>query len=219
MTSSLIKSGAAALVAALAFAACAGNQSVPTSSLPMTPDSIRAAAPDAASPCPIPVGWAFAGPCDPIALSTTGAKGSLPAYKGFALSSTLGSNNAKKGTFLVFQDATGKGDITGTVEGQKFPADKNAILYLAALNTSKKGFTFNVSPAISITSKAKIKGKGCSLDKLGVTKTGFAWGPSGITGTIAKNGKSVSFPGLPVPGGEAIPASSAGPFYLAFSCK
>jgi hypothetical protein len=217
MTSSLIRSGAAALVAALAFAACAGNGTVPSSSLPTTADSIRSIAPDATSPCPIPVGWAFAGPCDPIALTTTGGTGKLASYMGFALSSTLGSNNSKKGTYLVFQDATGKGDITGTVSGLKFPKDKNAILYLAALNTSKKGFNFNSTPAIKITSKTAIKGKGCSLDKLAPTKTGFAWGPSGITGPIAKNGKSVSFPSLPV--SQAIPAGTAGPFYLAFSCK
>ena len=45
MTSSLIRSGAAALVAALAFAACAGNTTVPSSGLPAASDSIRAVAP------------------------------------------------------------------------------------------------------------------------------------------------------------------------------
>ncbi|HTA40691.1 MAG TPA: hypothetical protein VK760_16530 [Candidatus Acidoferrales bacterium] len=217
MTSSLIRSGAAAVVAALAFAACAGNGAVPSSSLPNTADTLRTVAPAAANPCPIPVGWKFAGPCNPVKLTTAGGSGKLPAYKGFALTSTLGSNNSKPGTYLVFQDATGKGDITGTVEGLKFPKDKNAILYLAALNTSKKSFTFNVTPAIKITSKTAIKGKGCSLDQLGATKTGFAWAPSGITGTVATNGKSVSFPSLPVH--QTVPAGTSGPFYLAFSCK
>ena len=166
MKSSLIRSGAAALVAALAFAACAGNATVPSSGLPTTSDSIRVAAPDAGAPCPLPVGWVFGGPCDTVPLTKTGGTGSLPNYMGFTLTSVLGSNTAKKGTALVFEDATGKDDITGTVKGKPFPKLKNAILYLAALNTSKPAFAFNVTPSITIKSKSKIGGKVCVLNQL-----------------------------------------------------
>jgi hypothetical protein len=211
MTSSLIRSGAAAIVAALAFAACAGNSTVPSSSLPVTADSIRAAAPDAGVPCPLPVGWVFGGPCDTVPLTTSGGTGSLPTYKGFVLTSVLQSNNAKKGTALVFEDATGKGDITGKVNGKKFPVLKGSILYLAALNTGK-AFTFNATPAITIKSKAKIPGKSCVLNQLVTKGKGFAWQATPITAAV--KGKSITFGSLPVP--QAIPA---GAFFLAFACK
>jgi hypothetical protein len=208
MKSSLIRSGAAAIVAGLAFAACAGHGMVPSSGAPVSSDVIHAA-PAATSPCPIPVGFPFKGSCNPIAIATTGATGDLKPYKGFTLTSALSTNNAKKGTYLVFQDATGEGDI-GKYNGQSFPKLKGAILYLAALNTSK-AFSFNATPSIKITSKAAIKGKSCLLNEL--MKTG--WQSTPISGTV--KGHSVTFGSLPV--ALAVPASTTGPFYLGFSCK
>jgi hypothetical protein len=212
MKSSLIRSGAAAIVAALAFAACAGNGSVPSSSLPNTANSMHAAAPNGTgAPCPLPVGWIFGGPCDTVPLTTSGGSGSLKAYMGFTLTATLGGNNAKKGTALIFEDATGKGDITGKVNGKKFPVLKGALLYLAALNTGKE-FTFQTTPAIVIKSKTAIKGKLCTLNQLITKGKGFAWNPTPIQ--AKPTGKSVSFGSFPV--AETIPA---GPFFLAFGCK
>ena len=216
MKSSLIRSGAAALVAALAFAACAGNQTVPSSGLPVTSDSIRAAAPDAAPTCPLQLGWVFGGPCDTVPLTKTGGTGSLPNYMGFTLSSTLYSNTAKKGTALIFEDATGKHDITGTVKGKPFPKLKNAILYLAALNTGNP-FVFNATPKITIKSKTKFTAKVCVLNRLrppAKGKPGYTWTPTPITG--APKGKTVIFGSIQPPGGQAIPA---GAFFLGFSCK
>jgi hypothetical protein len=212
MTSSLIRSGAAALVAALAFAACAGNGTVPSSSLPTTSDMIRSNAPDGtAPPCPLPVGWTFGGPCDAVPLTKTGGTGSLPAYMGFTLTSVLATNNAKKGTALIFEDATGKGDITGKVNGKKFPLLKGSILYLAALNTGK-AFAFNATPAITIKSKAKIPGKVCTLNQLAPKGKGFTWTPTPIK--AQPKGKSVIFTSFGVP--QNIPV---GAFFLAFSCQ
>lgn len=211
MTSSLIRSGAAAVVAALAFAACAGNSTVPSSSLPTTSDSIRAAAPDGTVPCPLPVGWTFGGPCDAVPLTKTGGSGSLPNYMGFTLKSVLASNNAKKGTALIFEDATGNGDITGKVNGKAFPKLKNAILYLAALNTSA-AFTFNATPAITIKSKSKIPGKVCTLNQLTPKGKGFKWGPTPIQG--APKGKTVAFGSIQF--SQNVPA---GAFFLGFSCQ
>ncbi len=212
MKFSLIRSGAAAAAAALAFAACAGNGTVPSSSaLPGTADSLRAAAPDGKIPCPLPVGWTFGGTCDTVPLTTQGGKGTLPAYKGFTLTSTLATNNAAKGTALAFQDATGNGDITGTVKGAKFPVLKNALLYLAALNTGK-AFTFNGTPAIAIKSTSAIKGKSCVLNELKAKGKGYTWDSTPIQAAV--KGKTVSFPSLPVP--QSVPA---GAFFLAFSCS
>jgi hypothetical protein len=216
MKSSLIRSGAAALVAALAFAACAGNATVPSSGLPITSDSIRAAAPNAGVPCPLPVGWVFGGPCDTVPLKKTGGSGSLPNYMGFTLSSTLFSNNAKKGTALVFEDATGKGDITGKVNGKPFPKLKNALLYLAALNTSA-AFIFNATPQITIKSKSKIPGKVCTLNQLAPKSKNskvLIWSPTPIIG--APKGKTVVFGSAQPPNGQPIPA---GAFFLGFTCQ
>jgi hypothetical protein len=212
MTSSLIKSGAAALVAALAFAACAGNSTVPSSNgLPMTSEAIHSNAPDGtAPPCPLPVGWVFGGPCDAVPLSTTGGKGSLKAYQGFTLTSVLASG-APKGTVLLFQDATGKGDITGKVNKKAFPLLKGSILYLAAVNTGKP-FSFNATPQITIKSKAAIPGKECTLNQLAPKGKGFTWNATPIH--AAPKGKSVNFGSFGVP--EAIPS---GAFFLAFSCQ
>jgi hypothetical protein len=211
MKSSLIRSGAAAIVAALAFAACAGNGAVPSSSLPSNATMVRVATPDAGVPCPLPVGWTFGGPCNTVPLKTTGGSGSLKAYMGFTLSTVLASNNAKKGTALVFEDATGKGDITGKVNGKKFPLLTGAILYLAALNTGA-AFTFNATPAITIKSKTAIKAKSCTLNQLTPKGKGFVWTPTPISAPV--KGKTVSFTSLPAP--QSIPA---GAFFLAFGCK
>jgi hypothetical protein len=210
MNSSLIRSGAAAVVAALAFAACGGsNGMVPASSgMPSTTGNALQMTSDAASPyCPIPVGYPFGGSCNPIKLKKTGSAGNLKAYKGFTLTSQLSSNTSKKGTILAFQDATGKGDI-GKYKGKSLPKDKNAILYLAGLNTGA-AFSFNATPAITIKSTTAINGKSCSLDQF--EKNG-KWKATGITGTV--KGKTVAFGSLPV--SKAIPN---GVFYLAFSCK
>jgi hypothetical protein len=211
MTSSLIRSGAAALVAALAFAACAGHGTIPSSSLPTTADSIRAAAPDAKVPCPLQVGWTFGGPCDNVKLTKTGGSGTLPLYMGYTLTSVLQSNTLKKKTVLAFQDATGNGDIKGKVNGKKFPVLKGAILYLAALNTGA-AFSFNATPQITIKSKSKIAAKACVLNQLTPKGKGFVWKSTPIIGY--PKGKSVTFGSVPFP--QAVPAGS---FFLAFGCK
>jgi hypothetical protein len=217
MKSTLIRSGAAAIVASLAFAACAGgsNNMVPSSSgFPATSNAIHVS-PDGTSPCPIPVGWSFGGSCDPVVLQPTGGKGKLKGYMGYTLTSTLSSNTAAANQVLVFQDATGKGDIktNASVGNAKFPLNKGAFLYLAALNTGA-AFKFNSSPAIKLTSKAAFTKKSCALWETKAKGKGFIWVASGITATA--KGKVLAFPSLPVPGGEAIPA---GPFYLSFVCK
>lgn len=214
MKSSLIRSGAAAIVAALAFAACAGNGAVPsaTSSLPTTPDSIRAASPDGTIPCPLPVGWTFGGPCAAVPLTKSGGTGSIPKYKGWTLTSVLAPNNAKKGTALLFEDATGQGDITGKVNGKSFPVLKGAILYLAALNP-KAAFTFQGTPAITIKSAKAIPGKVCTLNQLTAKGKGFVWTPTPIQG--APKGKTVSFPTISVIQ-QPVPQ---GAFFLGFSCQ
>ncbi len=212
MTSSLIRSGAAAVVAALAFAACAGSGTVPSSSsLPTTVDSMRAAAPDATIPCPLPVGWVFGGPCDAVPLKKSGASGSLPKYKGWTLTSMLASNTAKPHTTIIFEDATGKGDITGKVKGKSFPVLKDAILYLAALNTGA-AFAFNATPGITIKSKTKIPGHVCVLNELLPKGKGYYWKPEPIQG--APKGHSVIFGSLPA----SLPVP-AGAFFLGFSCS
>jgi hypothetical protein len=209
MKSALIRSGAAAIVATFAFAACGGSNGMVPSSAGMASNTALHVAPAATNPCPIPVGWKFGGSCDPVALKATGAQGKLAPYKGFTLTSKLSSNNAAKGTFLVFQDATGAGDIKGKVSGKSFPKLKGTILYLAALNTGA-AFTFNASPGIKITSTSAIKGTACALNEL----TTKGWIAPGITGIV--KGKTVTFTALTIPGGEAVPA---GPFYLAFTCS
>jgi hypothetical protein len=208
MKSALIRSGAAAIVATFAFAACGGsNGMVPSASGPVSSSALRTVAPAAANPCPIPVGFPFGGSCNVVALTTAGGSGKLAPYKGFSLTSTLGSNNAKKGTALVFQDATGKGDI-GKDGTTKFPLLKGAFLYLAALNTGKP-FGFNVTPGIVIKStKTKITGTSCALNEL----TAKGWIQPGITGTI--KGNTISF--LSLPASDPVPA---GAFYLAFTCS
>ena len=172
MKSSLIRSGAAALVAALAFAACAGNATVPSSGLPTTSDSIRVAAPDAAPPVRC-LGWVFGGPCDTVPLTKTGATGSLPNYMGFTLTSVLGSNNAKKGTALVFEDATGKGDITGTVKGQAVPQAQERDSIPRRAEHQQAALASMSTPAITIKSKSKIAGKVCVLNQLRCKKKGL----------------------------------------------
>jgi hypothetical protein len=214
VSSSLIRSGAAALVATLAFAACAGgSSSIPSSGASSAGTSYRGVpVTDAAgaNPCPINIGgWNFGGSCSPIVLKTSGGKGGLKAYEGYTISSELSSGTQKNGQVVVFADATGNGDITGKLKGKKFPLLKGAFLYLEGLNTGA-AFVFNKSPGIAITAAKGFPGKTCVLSELAATgKWTSEPLPSGI------KGKTLTFPSLTVPGGQDVPS---GPFFIAFSC-
>jgi hypothetical protein len=134
----IIRSGAAAIVAAVALAACGGHGVVPqsvsqTSAFAPLSDVAQAVSPDK-SPCNHPGMYYFLGSCAAFKLKMSGVTtvplGSKTPYKGIKITTTFGSGNGPafdnppKGVSFVdavMGDAIGKGDITGQVGGKSFP--------------------------------------------------------------------------------------------------
>jgi hypothetical protein len=203
-----MRSGAAALVATLAFAACAGQQSVvpSSSSAGSTSNSLGLVEPNAASGCPIAVGWKFGGPCVAFSVKKPYSTATLKRYKGYGVSVQY-AERLQGSTKLVLQVATGNGDITGKFQRQAFPPDKHAFLYLAVLDPGKY-IGFNQYPKYTFTASSNFKGP-CYLDTLyGSIWYSFPWLQGGVI-----QGKTLTFDFYPSIWGFE------GPIYLAVRCK
>jgi hypothetical protein len=169
MRLSLIRACAFATVASIALAACAGNNSVPSSPTamapPAAPESTEAAPltsaattndEDAAQPAqgdnmsplavktcatsPPQYQWIFDGACDTFTLKSTGGTFTLGEYQSISVKGSIGKNTAKTAAKIVLADATGKGDI-GKFQGKSFPLYKG------------KGTTFVYASAMNQSSQ------------------------------------------------------------------
>ena len=131
-----IRSGAAAIVAAVALAACGGHGVVPSQSfasgnaVSTGSDALLNAVSDAkVSKCDITGMYYFHGSCVPFNLNmnsnTTIELGKYGAYHGIKITTTLSTiQNPPKGVKtipFIMGDAVGNGDITGQVKGKSFP--------------------------------------------------------------------------------------------------
>ena len=170
MRSSLIRSGIAALVSAIALAACGGHGIVPQSAAPGS--SFGAQRARAKSPCANPkLPWYFKGSCVASILTSKGGTVKLAPYKGITATISLYANSAKGKVAFVTGDALGKGDITGKTAfplyGSKTCAKGSnctgtTLVYLEAVNSSKATIKFTGSQAAQLViASKKFPGKSC----------------------------------------------------------
>jgi hypothetical protein len=210
------------------LAACSGGSSVPPAMQQDTPSSavrvgLASLSPSLSaglsggskSPCNLPSGWDFLGPCKEMILPFKGTTITFPSYRGFNVSVKIGMNgwasNGKPN--LVMSEGTGDSDIVGKHYEGIFPvfgsrkatcvADGGGavpckgkgflyILYYAA--TSGEGGGFPNFPAYHITYTGKLPGTVCSETWL-VWKGQWFWGL--LNSTVKPKNGSVTFPAYP----------------------
>ncbi len=161
----------AAATALVALAACAQPGLAP--SQPFTGAAVRAAA--AASPCRIAGFYDFHGACTQAVLPAAGGALRLAPYRGFALTLTFPQNDGGGKPTLLLGDATGSGDITGTVRGVPFSrypkpcasrsCPGTAFLYI--VRRSSTAFTATGKTALTIVNAGTYPGTTCFTVGLG----------------------------------------------------
>lgn len=242
------RSGAPAIVAAVALAACGGHGVVPqgvsqTSAFAPLNDVAQAVSPDA-SPCSIPGLYYFMGSCAAFHLKMNGTTvvplGSKTPYKGIKITTTFGAfENPPKVPYIdaVMGDAIGKGDITGKVGGKSFPlygVGKDCVssngqaefcpgkpfVYAELINLSKGKYTLKpkLTPKFDITDANGFPGKKLCFPAILTAKTQHSAGGWAPNATL----------GAPPKGNTLIINSQPnpgqlyyppGPFYVAGVCE
>ena len=155
--------------AAAALAGCATSGSLPVEGPGYSP--FAATGSDAANPCRVKGYYAFGGPCVSHVLPARGYTFSLPRYRNIDWRWVVSPNNGGGKTF-AFSDATGNGDITGTVGGKPFPAYPSicgakscpgkAYLYVLANIRTAQQVNAPHSPMFA-TDRSGLPGKNCGI--------------------------------------------------------
>jgi uncharacterized low-complexity protein len=218
MKSLALRSGGAALAAALAFSACAGGSMTPAPG-GFSANTLRS--PLAKNACgAAQVGYVFGGRCGSAQIKSHGGRGGIPPYLGYSARIAFGANTGitKKAVF-VMRDATGNGDISGTLNGNAWPAftgSGTAFLYLAVNNTSASTVSFQKTPAIVVTNIKKTGFPGTTCALYALTSTG--WVATGVTGTpTGKKGRTrLTFAATQL---SAAVSSPPGPSYFGLACQ
>ena len=227
MQLSSLKIGVAAAFA-LALAACAGNGAVPSSApngaSPFAVPDKKPTSPPVNTPCSNLTGtWDFLGSCKRRSLNSAGGVPELKRYGGIAVNLNCGTDATGAVPFL-FGDATGNGDITGTLNSAPFPVygtscvdpssnpitcTGTAVVYLEAINTTTTAVNLTSSPRIDVTDQHGYPGKSCAV---AVLQASGAWMITPITGNAKKHALSIKSLPLAV----ALPP---GGFYLTIACQ
>lgn len=242
MRLSIIPAGCVAVVAAVALAACGGHGVVPSQLAPngaVAPagNAVLGVVPDGKSKCDIPGIYYFHGDCVAFNLSmnaTTIVKlGKYGAYKGIKITTTFGVfQNPPKGVKTIaalMGDATGSGDITGTIGGKSFPiygAGKDCVnntgqpiycpgkpfVYAELINTSKYTLKPKYTPGFNITDTNGFPGKRLCFPAILTAK---GWQPNTTLGA-QPHGQTLVIGQQPNPGQLVYPP---GPFIVAGACE
>ena len=140
------------------------------------------------SPCKIPNGLYFRGPCQRFALPRYGKRISFASYRGLSVVEHIGSNSGD--TSLVVGMGTSDKDITGKTHGSAFPeygsvrcmtafggsipCKGKAFLYSLTYNTGVD-VGLHETPTFRVTSTDAFPGKKCQEAFLGYSTSGFFW--------------------------------------------
>jgi hypothetical protein len=225
MRLSMVRAGSLAATAALALAACAGqNAAVPATSNAIEQPLGVADAVTTCATSPPQYAWIFKGACDAkIMVKATGGSFTLGAYDSISVKGSIGENNAKGTAIVALADATNtNGDIEKD-KGTAFPAyhgEGKTFLYAAAINQSSqtlKPIAKKGKPILQyiITDTKKLPGKQCGAAILTAGSNGKpVW--SSIPATITIKGDVLTITQYAVPNGfEFAPKT---PLYFAVNC-
>lgn len=229
MRLSMVRAGSLAAIAALALAACAGqNAAVPATSNAM-PAGIEQSlgVVDAVTTCdtsPPQYAWIFKGACDAkISVKATGGSFTLGAYDSISVKGSIGQNNAKGTAIVALADATNtNGDIEKD-KGTAFPpyhGEGKTFVYAVAVNQSAqtlKPIAKKGKPILQyiITDSKGLPGKRCGAAILTSGSNGKPlW--SSIPATVIVKGNVVTITQYSVPNGFEFGPKT--PLYFAINC-
>jgi hypothetical protein len=243
MRFSMIRSGSAAIVAAAALTACGGHGVVPSQSVApgfSNAGAIANAVPDKTSPCAVQGMYYFHGSCVAFSMNLTKntlvVLGKYKAYQGLKISTQLSPFVSPPKNVqtvpAVMGDATGKGDITGTVGGKSFPLykpgsngcvnsqgkvekcpGKATFVYAELINKSKYTLKPKNTPAFQITDSNGFPGKNLCFPAILTSK---GWAPNTTLGG-KPSGKTLTIQSAPNPGQLIFPAM--GQFIVVGVCE
>lgn len=233
MRLSIVRAGLLATVAALALAACAGqNAAVPATSNAVTPGvSIDTMQPmgvigdvTTCATSPPQYLWIFKGACDAkITVKPTGGSFKLDTYDDITVTGSIGENNVKGSAIVALADATDtNGDIL-KYKGSAFPPYRGrgkTFVYASAINQSSqtiKPIAKKGKPILKyvITDSKGLPGKSCGAAILTQGSKGSTLWES-IPATLVVKGNTVTITQYNVPKGFEFPPKS--PLYFAVNC-
>ncbi|HTU80721.1 MAG TPA: hypothetical protein VMF61_01240 [Candidatus Acidoferrales bacterium] len=196
--------GLAIFVSALLIAGCAESASVPNT----VPANAAFAVPNSpAGDCAVAKYPTFHGACTRVTLRESGTTLALVPYRGFQVTYALPHSNATHADWLSIADATGHGDITGTVNGKRFPkypspcyasggCPGKAFLYFLMDMHAKNGVQFNGQFTFTVTAARKRFSTYATCYYAGSYGGGpddrLGWSPE-VSATPNPNGKSLPF--------------------------
>jgi hypothetical protein len=217
-----------AVLAAVAFAlaACAGNSVTPPSlgSGAMASFDAATAKKPGARCSGLANSWDFQGACKSMNLKAAGGAVELRRYDGIAVNLAFHKSDANGAAPFLFGDASGTGDITGTVDGASFPlygancvnatlqvtpCTGAAFVYVEAVNKTQTAVDLASFPRIVVTSHEPFPGTACTLN---VLQTSGAWMITPLAATAKKHAlifKSAALRMTLPPGGS----------YIAIACE
>lgn len=200
------------LTVAIALALCACANQSPTSLLPhaslahaapLTKASLQVSAPFTAFARPSSyapfttharngrggtqchyIGWVFTGPCV-TKKAKTAVMLTFRSYKTITRAQiTYQSVTVAKPSPLTIVEATGNGDITGTLSGASFPLGGTSyVAYYEIVNANTVPFTFATSPMLTLKMKTW-PSTVCTLMWLNGPPGSASWVSSGISGNV-----------------------------------
>ncbi|MEO6834443.1 MAG: hypothetical protein ABI231_00830, partial [Candidatus Tumulicola sp.] len=231
MRFSKIRTGAAAIAAAVALAACGGHGVVPSQSLAsgvangFTSNGFAPGVSPAKSPCAQPNMYYFQGSCAAFNMNmnatTTVVLGKVHPYQGIEITTTLSKFTKPpnvKSVPAIMGDAIGK-DVTGKVKTKIFPlygtgnncfinqkpakCPGKPFVYAELINMSKYTLKPQATPAFYIVDKNGYPGKTLCYAAI-LTQQG--WVPNQAVGG-KPNGDTLRIPSAPNPGQLIFPAN------------
>ncbi|HEY1976517.1 MAG TPA: hypothetical protein VGG89_08235 [Candidatus Baltobacteraceae bacterium] len=222
MSLSTVRNVAAAVGAAILFAACGGHGVIPSQS---GAPGFNAVTPEATGPCythAVQPAWIFEGSCNVKKLPPKGLSLTLAPYKGITVTVAMPKNNSKGNPSLALVDAVGgKAKDIKPFKGKAFPAlPKTAgksVIYIEAVNPFA-GLKFTGGNLIVMVKAKKLPGKTCGVAILRQNGKKFSWFSIPIRPTVSGNTINEKISGGAV--GTLFPNGlPAGPLYFNAACK
>ena len=185
--------GAIVLATLTSLGACASGTSIMPEGLQTTaPLRAPGIVPDKSSPCNMTNSWDFRGPCQEFTLNDKGHKVALATYHGLSVVAQILSNSAyPPANKFVVGMGTGDADITGTLEGFKFPeygsigcvdqwfapvtCKGKGFLYVLLRNPNASEFGMNLLPLYRIANSGAFPGTKCQEANLNYSNNQFVW--------------------------------------------
>ena len=219
MKLSTIRSGAAAVAAAIALAACGGHGLVPVQN---AVPGFNAITPMSTNPCytkAVQPAWIFKGSCVITKLPPKGKTIKLAPWKGVSVTVKLPKNTSKNASFVVVDALGGKNRDITKFKRKSFPAITppalKSVVYVEAVNGTRN-LKFTSGNLVFTIKAARFPGKNCPLSVL-TSKPKLHWFNTPFHGAIKGGTMTFTIPGNAL--GRLFPTGlPLGPLYFNDAC-